>query len=124
VVQSDGTVFSLPVIPKLPDRTRLSGPVAASAGGRYFAVGFIHQPWISHVMQDAMQMDITFWGDDSLHLAWNASRPEPVARIPADSDMPRALSFSLDDPPGLAFINGSTLKVVRIQTKTNAPQVQ
>jgi hypothetical protein len=124
VVQSDGTILSLPVIPKLPDRTSLSGPVAASAGGRYFAVGFVHQPWISHVMLDVMQMDMTFSGDDSLYLVWEASRPEPVARVPAGNDMPRALSFSLDDPPGLAFINGSTLKVVRIQPKANSPKVQ
>jgi len=43
VLQTDGTMLSPPVIPKLPDRTSLTGPVAVSAGGRYFAVGFQHQ---------------------------------------------------------------------------------
>jgi hypothetical protein len=123
VLQSDGTVLSPPVIPNLPDRTSLTGPVAVSAGGRYFAVGFKHQPWMSHLLVDVMTMDITFWNDDSLFLVWEASHPEPVARIPLGTDV-RAVSFSPDDPPTLAFVNGSTLKVVRIQPKASAPSPQ
>jgi hypothetical protein len=119
VLQSDGTVLSPPVIPKLPDRTNLTGPVAVSTGGRYFAVGFQHQPWMSHLLVDVMTMDITFWNDDSLFLIWEASNPEPVARIPMGTDV-RALSLAPDDPPTLAFVNGSSLKVVHFQVKTSA----
>jgi hypothetical protein len=121
VLQSDGTILSPPVIPKLPDRTRLTGPVAVSVGGRYFAVGFSHQPWISHLLVDVMTMDITFWNDDSLFLVWNASSPEPVARIPMGTEL-RALSFSPDDPPTVAFVTGSTLKLIRFQPKSDDPK--
>jgi hypothetical protein len=116
VLQSDGTILSPPVIPKLPDRTSLTGPVAVSAGGRYFAVGFQHQPWISHLLVDVMTMDLTFWSDDSLLLVWEACSPESVARISLGTDV-RALSFSSDDPPTLALVSGSTLKAIRIQPK-------
>jgi len=116
VLQSDGTIFPRPVIPKLTDRTSLTGPVAVSAGGRYFAVGFRHQPWISHLLVDVMTMDITFWNDDSLFLVWETSHPEPVARIPMGTDV-RALSFSPDDPLTLAFVTGSTLKVIQFLHK-------
>lgn len=119
-LRSDGTILSRPVIPKLPDRTRLTGPVAVSAGGRYFAVGFEHQPWISHLLLDVMTMDITFWDDDSLVLVCEASNPEPVARVPLGTDL-RALSFSPDGPPTLAFISGSKLQVLRIQPKASTP---
>jgi hypothetical protein len=122
-LQSDGTILSRPVIPKLPDRTSLTGPVAVSAGGRYFAVGFRHQPWISHLLVDVMTMDITFWDDESLFLVWEASSPEPVARVPLGTDI-RALSFASDDPPTLASISGSKLQVTRIQPKANAPKGQ
>jgi len=123
VLQTDGTMLSPPVIPKLQDRTSLTGPVAVSAGGRYFAVGFQHQPWISHLLLDVMTMDITFWNDDSLFLVWEASNPEPVARIPMGTDV-RALSFSPDDPPSFAFVTGSKLQVIRIQPKASAPKAQ
>ena len=122
-LQSDGTIFSRPVIPKLPDRTSLTGPVAVSAGGRYFAVGFEHRPWISHLLLDVMTMDITFWDDDSLMLVWEASSPEPAARVPLGTDL-RALSFSPGDPPTLAFITGSKLQVIRIQPKASTPSGQ
>lgn len=123
VLQSDGTILGPPVIPKLPDRTSLTGPVAVSVGGRYFAVGFRHQPWISHLLVDVMTMDITFWNDDSLFLVWQASRPEPVARIPIGTDL-RALSFSPDDPPTIAFVAGSTLRVIPFQPQANSPKAQ
>jgi len=74
-LESDGTVLSRPLISKLQDRTTLSGPVAVSAGGHYFAVGFEHQPWLSHLLLDVMTMDITFWPDDSLF--WSG---RPLAR--------------------------------------------
>jgi hypothetical protein len=114
VLQSDGKILSSPVIPKLAERTSLTGPVAVSAGGRYFAVGFQHQPWISHQLVDVMKMDITFWDDDGIFIVWEASRPEPVAKIPVGTHV-RALSFSQDDPPTLAFITGSRLHAARIE---------
>jgi hypothetical protein len=117
-LRSDGTVFSRPVIPELPDRTTLTGPVAVSAGGRYFAVGFEHQPWLSHLLLDVMTMDMTFWPDDSLYLIWEASNPEPVARIPLGTEL-RALTFARDDPLTLACIAGSKLQVLQIHPKTN-----
>ena len=92
-------------------------------GGRYFAVGFRHQPWMSHLLLDVMTMDMTFWTDDSLFLVWEVSRPEPVARIPAGTDL-RALSFSPDDPPTFAFVTGSKLQVVRIKPEANSPRIQ
>jgi hypothetical protein len=118
VLQSDGTIPS-PVIPKLPERTSVSGPIAVSATGHYFAVGFQHQPWISHLLLDVMTADITFWNDDSLFLVWEASDPEPVARIPTGTAL-RAVSFSPNDPPTLAFVAGSTLEVIRFQSRANA----
>jgi len=117
-LQSDGRVLSRPVIPKLPDRTTLTGPVAVSTDGHYFGVGFEHQPWLSHLLVDVMTMDITFWQDDSLFLIWEASNPEPVARIPLGTEL-RALSFAPDDPPTLAYITGSKLQVLRIHSKAN-----
>jgi hypothetical protein len=123
VLQSDGTILFRPVIPKLPDRTNLIGPVAVSAGGRYFAVGFEHQPWISHLLLDVMTMDITFWDDDLFFLVWEASSPEPVARVPVGTDL-RAISFAPDYPPTLAFIAGSKLQIIRIQPKVNTPKGQ
>jgi hypothetical protein len=122
-IQSDGTVLSRPVIPVLPDRTTLTGPVAVSAGGRYFAVGFDHQPWISHLLLDVMTMDITFWPDESLFLVWETSNPEPVARIPVGSEL-RAFSFAPDDRPALAYITGSKLQMIRIQPKSNNSRSQ
>jgi hypothetical protein len=119
-LQSDGTILFRPIIPKLPDRANLTGPVAVSAGGRYFAVGFKHQPWISHLLLDVMTLDITFWDDESLFLVWEASSPEPVARVPLGTDI-RALSFLPDDPPTLALIAGSKLQVIRIQSKASTP---
>ena len=116
VLQSNGTILSPPVIPKLPERTSLTGPVTVSAGGRYFAVGFQHQPLMSHLLVDVMTMDMTFWNDDSLFLVWELSSPEPVARIPIGTDV-RAVSFSPDDPPTLIFVTGSKLQVIRIQPK-------
>jgi hypothetical protein len=117
-LQSDGAAPSQPVIPKLPDRTTLTGPVAVSAGGRYFAVGFQHQPWISHLLVDVMTMDLTFWPDELLFLIWDSSRPEPVARISLGTEV-RAISFAPDDSPTLAFITGSKLQVLQIHPKTN-----
>jgi hypothetical protein len=118
LLQSGGTIVSPPVIPKLPERTSLTGPVAVSAEGHYFAAGFQHQPWISHLLVDVMTLDITFWNDDFVFLLWEASSPEPVARIPLGSDV-RAASFSPDDPPTLAYLSGATLKVVRFEPKPN-----
>jgi hypothetical protein len=115
---SDGTAPSRPVIPELPDRTTLTGPVAVTGDGRYFAVGFQHQPWFSHLLVDVMTMDLTFWPDELLFLIWEASSPEPVARISLGTEV-RAISFAPDDPPTLAFIAGSKLQVLRIHPKTN-----
>jgi len=117
-LESDGTVLSRPLISKLQDRTTLSGPVAVSAGGHYFAVGFEHQPWLSHLLLDVMTMDITFWPDDSLFLVWEASSPEPVAKISLGTEV-RAVSFALDDPPTLAYITGSKLQILRIHPNAN-----
>jgi hypothetical protein len=116
LLQSDGTLLAPPVIPKLPERTNLTGPVGVSVGGRYFAAGFQHQPWISHLLVDVMTLDITFWSDDSLFLVWNASLPEPVAKVPMGTEV-RAVSFSPDSPPTLAYVSGATLKVVRFQSE-------
>jgi hypothetical protein len=121
LLQSGGTIVSPPVIPKLPERTSLTGPVAVSAAGRYFAAGFQHQPWISHLLVDVMTLDITFWNDDSLFLVWEVSSPEPVASIPLGTDV-RAVSFSPDDPPTLAYVSGATLKVVRLQSQAKDPK--
>ncbi|HZV59072.1 MAG TPA: hypothetical protein VFF42_01935 [Candidatus Eremiobacteraceae bacterium] len=121
MLQTEGTILSQPIIPKLPDRTNLSGAVAVSTGGRYVAVGFKHQPWMSHLLADVMTMDITFWDDDLIFLVREASNPEPVAKIPLGTDV-RALSFSPDDPPTLAFVTGSTLRVLRIQPKARDPK--
>jgi hypothetical protein len=117
-LQSDGTTPSRPVIPELPDRTTLTGPVAVTGDGQYFAVGFQHQPWISHLLVDVLTMDLTFWPDELLFLIWESSRPEPVARISLGTEV-RAICFAPDDPPTLAFIAGSRLQVLRIHPKTD-----
>ena len=117
-LQSDGTTPSRPVIPELPDRTTLTGPVAVTGDGQYFAVGFQHQPWISHLLVDVLTMDLTFWPDELLFLIWESSRPERVARISLGTEV-RAICFAPDDPPTLAFIAGSRLQVLRIHPKTD-----
>ena len=76
---------------------------------------------MSHLLADVMTMDITFWDDDLIFLVREASNPEPVAKIPLGTDV-RALSFSPDDPPTLAFVTGSTLRVLRIQPKARDPK--
>jgi hypothetical protein len=117
-LESDGTAPSRPVIPELPDRTTLTGPVAVTGDGRYFAVGFQHQPWISHLLVDVMTLDLTFWPDELVFLVWDSSSLEPVAKISLGTEV-RAISFAPDDPPTLAFIDGSKLQVLRIHPKAN-----
>ncbi len=114
VFRTDGTIVSTPTIPKLPDRTWLTGPVATSADGRYFAVGFSHRGWLSHVMLDVMQMDMAFENDESLLLVWDASHPMPVAQINLGN---KVYSHSLfaDDPLLVLVLNGTTLKTTRVQ---------
>lgn len=114
VFRTDGTIASSPTIPKLPDRTWLTGPVATSADGRYFAVGFSHRGWLSHVMLDVMQMDMAFENDESLLFFWEASHPMPVARINLGNKV-YSYSLSADDPPLVLAVNGTTLKTIRVQ---------
>jgi hypothetical protein len=118
VLRTDGSKVFNPVIPRLPANTSLSGPVYVSQNGRYFAVGFTHRPWLSHLMLDVWQLDDTFQ-DDELELAiWASSSPTAVAQVNLGSDVD-VLGFSptLDDPPSLVFLDGATLKAIRIHLR-------
>jgi len=118
LTRSDGTVLLLPLVPKLFDRTKLSGPVASAASGRYFAVGFSHRPWLSHVMLDELQMDITFQDDEFVFTLWDASNATSFGEINLGSSV-SAFSFALDESFTLAFVNGSVLTKVRFRTPDN-----
>lgn len=118
VVRTDGaTVFS-PIIPKLAENTTLFGPVNVSQDGRYFSVGFQHRPWLSHLMLDVWQMDIAFQSDEFVLVVWESSRPISLAQLQLGSvyDV-RGLSFVLDDPPSIALLGRSTLKVVPVRVR-------
>jgi hypothetical protein len=122
LIRWDGTVLPSPLIPKLVDRTKLSGPVASAAAGRYFAVGFSHRPWLSHVMLDELQMDMTFQEDEFLFTLWDASNATSFGEITLGSNV-RAFSFASDESLTLAFVNGSVLTKVRFREpdhKTNS----
>jgi hypothetical protein len=114
-LRTDGTTIFSPKIPELEANTSLSGPVYVTQDGRYFAAGFTHRPWLSHLMLDVWQMDMTFQNDESVLLIWTASGPVPVAQVnlgnAADA---RALSIIPDDPLSVALLSRNTLKFIRV----------
>jgi hypothetical protein len=114
VMRTDGSSVSTAVIPKLQENTWLSGPVEGSDNGQYFAVGFMHRPWLSHLMLDEMQMDMTFWNDELIFLIWRIPSAEPVARIELGSDV-SAMGFVGDDPPAFLYVHGTTLRLLCIR---------
>jgi hypothetical protein len=118
VARTDGTTVFSPVIPKLAENTTLSGPVKVAQDGRYFAVGFSHRPWLSHVMLDVWKMDMAFQPDELVLLVWQPSRPMPVSQVKLGSvyDV-RGLSFVLDDLPSIASLGRNTLKVIPVAVR-------
>ena len=116
VLHTDGSTIFSPVIPKVEPNTSLSGPVAVTQDGHYFAVGFEHRPWLSHLMLDVWQMDMAFQWDELLFIVWGASWATPVAKFNLGSEADvRAFSLMTDDPLSLALLGKGTLKVVRPQ---------
>ncbi len=116
VLGSDGTTVFSPTVPKLEPYTSLSGPVNVSQDGRYFAVGFTHRPWLSHLMLDVWKLDETLANDELELLVWASSGPIPVAEFHPGSDFNAgAFSLGFDDPPSLVFLGRGTLKVIRAQ---------
>jgi len=116
VLGSDGTTVFSPTIPKLEPYTFLSGPVNVSQDGRYFAVGFTHRPWLSHLMLDVWKLDDTIMPDEIELIVWPSSGPLPVAKFHPGSDLEAGVfSLGFDDPPSLVLLGRSTLKVVRGQ---------
>lgn len=116
VVRTDGTTVFSPIIPKLEENTTLFGPVNVSQNGRYFSIGFQHRPWLSHLMLDVWKMDMAFQPDELTLLVWESSQPVSVAQVRLGSvyDV-RGLSFVLDDPPSIALLGRSTLKIIPIR---------
>jgi len=110
VLRIDGTTVFSPVIPKLAANTSLSGPVYVTQDGRYFAVRFAHRPWLSHLMLDVWTMDLTFQDDESVFVVWESSRPFPVAQVNLGGNVDQ-FSFVLGDPPSVASLSRSTLKI-------------
>jgi len=113
LLRMDGTTVSSVSIPALPEHTWLDGPVLVADQGRYFAVGFRHRPWLTHLMLDVMQMDMAFSDDVTILVVWRTSDLTPVAKIEVGA-YPQALSCSPGNPATFAFIDRSELKVVRL----------
>jgi hypothetical protein len=116
VLHADGSTFFTPVTPKFEPNTSLSGPVGVTQDGRYFAVGFTHRPWLSHLMLDVWQMDMTFQNDELVLITWAASGTTPVAKFNLASEVDvRAFSLMVGDPPSVVVLGRGTLKVIRGQ---------
>ncbi|MGC1619215.1 MAG: hypothetical protein WA765_12070 [Candidatus Acidiferrum sp.] len=118
LLRTDGSKIPPPVIPKFESNTSLSGPVAVSRDGRYFAVGFTHRPWLSHMMLDVWQLDDTFQNDELELVVWASSSPTALEQVNLGSDVNvRSLSLALNDPLSAVFLEGSTLKAIPIQPR-------
>jgi len=115
-LRADGAAMSTPAIPKLEANTVLAGPVRVSQDGRYFAIGFSHRPWLSHLMLDVWKLDDTFSPDELVLVVWASGVPTAVAKFNMGTDFhAREFSFALDDPPSLVFLGRSTVKAIPIQ---------
>jgi hypothetical protein len=116
VLRSDGTTVFSPTVPRLEPNTSLSGPVNVTQDGRYFAVGFSHRPWLSHLMLDVWKLDDTILPEEPELLVWSSSKPAAVAKFHPGSDLEAGVfSLGFDDPPSLVLLGGSTLRVIRAQ---------
>jgi hypothetical protein len=116
VSRSDGSNVFSPAIPKLEANTSLTGPVSVTPDGRYFAVGFTHRPWLSHLMLDVWKLDDTFANDELVLVIWASGQPTSVAKINmGDEYNVRSFSLAFDDPPSLVCLGGNTLKSIPIQ---------
>lgn len=89
-------------------------PVDASSNGRNFAIDFEHEPWLTHLMLDVMQLDMAFQGDEYFLFVWDRSVLTPIARIDLGSGG-RALCLSREARPRIAYVDGNTLRVIRLQ---------
>lgn len=118
VLRIDGTKVFSPIIPNLAANTSFSGPVNVSQDGHYFAVGFTHRPWLSHLMLDVWQLDDTFQNDELELVVWASSSPTALEQVNLGSDVNvRSLSLALNDPLSVVFLEGSTLKAIPIQPR-------
>jgi hypothetical protein len=113
LVGMDGTTFSSVTIPALPKRTWLNGLVFVADKGNYLAIGFRHEPLLSHLM-DKM-FDISFSEDEkTILVVGRVADHAPMAKIELSS-YPRSLSCSPGSGnPAFAFIVYDRLKVVRL----------
>jgi hypothetical protein len=116
VLRTDGTTVFSPTIPKLEPYTSLSGPVTVSQDGRYFAAGFTHRPWLSHLMLDVWKLDDAIMPEELEFLVWPSSGPIAAAKFkPGGYLNADAFSLGFDDPPSLVFLSRSTLRLIRVQ---------
>jgi len=124
LLRTDGTLVVSPATPRLPAHSWLDGPVIVADQGRYFAVGFRHRPWLSHLMLDVMEMDMAFQDDETSLVVWRASDLVPVARIEL-GEVHGEISCSTGTPATIAYLIWSELEVIRAsfdQEKTASKQ--
>jgi hypothetical protein len=115
LLRTDGSKVLSPVIPKFESNTSLSGPVVVSRDGRYFAVGFTHRPWLSHLMLDVWLLDDTFQNDELELAVWASASPIALSQVSLGSDMGvRAFTLALNDPLLVVLLEASTLKAIPI----------
>lgn len=116
VLQTDGARVSSPILPWLEPNTSLTGPVVASQDGRYFAVGFSHRTWLSHLLLDIWKLDDTPSNDELVLVVWACYEPNAVAKFNLGDELGvRGLSLLPGDAPSLVYLGKSSLKVLPIQ---------
>lgn len=124
VARKDGAATSSPTLPKPSHEINFPKSLIVSADGRYFAFTGTRENWGSHVMLDVMKMDMTFWPDEEFLMAWEASRAEPLTKFDLGKLYTpfsiQGICFAGDDPPGIAFVDGTTLKFVPLPLSSNS----
>jgi len=128
IARKDGAAILSPTLPKPSHEISFPNSLILSQDGRYFAFTGTHENWGSHVMLDLMKTDMTFWPDEEFLTVWEASRAEPLAKFTLGKLYTpfsiQGICFAGDDPPGIAFVDGTTLKFVPLPRSSNSAPPQ
>ena len=124
LVQADGATVSSPILPEQTHGVSFPKSLVVSQDGRYFAFTGTRENYGSHVMLDVLKMDMTFWPDEMFLIVWDASRPQPLAKLDLGKLYTpfsvQGLCFAGDDPPGIVFVDGTTLRFVSMRVAHNS----
>lgn len=71
------------------------------------------EPWPTHLMLDVVQLDMAFQGHESFLFVWDRSVWTPIVKIDLGSGG-RALCLSPEAPPRIAYVDGNTLRAIRL----------